>query len=125
MKQLTPPCRLQPDRPVTLLGHCSEKTNAPGSQEQWQDLFAALGLELRIENTGCCGMAGTFGHETRNLETSRHIYDLSWGAKVAQLGKDHVLLATGYSCRSQVSRFDGIRLRHPLEYLRDRFRDDQ
>ncbi|MFO7528558.1 MAG: FAD-binding and (Fe-S)-binding domain-containing protein [Marinobacter sp.] len=107
---------------VTLLGHCSEKTNAAGSMDQWRQVFEALGIGIRIEATGCCGMAGTYGHETRNLVTSRAIYDLSWGPKISALKDRGTVLATGYSCRSQVKRFDGEVARHPLEYLRDRFR---
>ena len=106
------------DETVTLLGHCSEKTNAAGSMDQWRRVFEALGIGIRIEATGCCGMAGTYGHETRNLRTSRAIYDLSWGPKMKRQDGS-VLLATGYSCRSQVKRFDGVKIRHPLEYIRD------
>ncbi|MHA7924695.1 MAG: D-2-hydroxyglutarate dehydrogenase YdiJ [Marinobacter sp.] len=110
------------DRTVTLLGHCSEKTNAAGSMDQWQQVFETLGIGIRIEATGCCGMAGTYGHETRNLETSRAIYGLSWGPKITKLKDRNVILATGYSCRSQVKRFGGAKIRHPMEYLRDQLK---
>jgi len=114
----------EPGEQVILMGHCSEKTNAAGSMDQWQQVFEALGIGINIEATGCCGMAGTFGHETRNLGTSRAIYDLSWGPKISALKDSGVVLATGYSCRSQVKRFDGVKVRHPLEYLRDRFKEE-
>lgn len=110
------------DCAVTLLGHCSEKTNAAGSMNRWQQVFETLGIGIKIEATGCCGMAGTYGHETRNLETSRAIYDLSWGPKINKLQDRNVILATGYSCRSQVKRFGGAHIRHPLEYLRDQLK---
>ncbi|WP_025732666.1 D-2-hydroxyglutarate dehydrogenase YdiJ [Carnimonas nigrificans] len=100
-----------------LLGHCTEKTTAPGSQAAWQKLFAAFGLTLEIEGTGCCGMSGTYGHETRNKETSRTIYGLSWQPRVEQQQEGEVLLATGYSCRSQTKRFSSVQLKHPLQGL--------
>ncbi|WP_138440754.1 D-2-hydroxyglutarate dehydrogenase YdiJ [Marinobacter alexandrii] len=116
-----PAVRPAPGEHITLLGHCSEKTNATGSMDQWRAVFEALGIEVNIETTGCCGMAGTYGHEARNLGNSKAIYDLSWGPKVCALKEHSTLLATGYSCRTQVTRFAQTPVRHPLEYLRDRF----
>ncbi|AOY88487.1 FAD-binding oxidoreductase [Marinobacter salinus] len=112
-----PGTRLQPDQRITLLGHCSEKTNVSGSMAQWQHIFSAVGVPLDIESVGCCGMAGTYGHESRHAATSKRIYELSWNKKVQMLKDTDVLLATGYSCRSQVKRFENLRIQHPLEYL--------
>ncbi|WP_355661297.1 D-2-hydroxyglutarate dehydrogenase YdiJ [Halomonas salifodinae] len=100
-----------------LLSHCTEATNAPGSPKAWQQLFAAFGLELELVNTGCCGMSGTYGHEARNLETSKTIYGLSWQGLVEDESNRGRLLATGYSCRSQVKRLSDARLPHPLQGL--------
>ena len=46
-----------------LLPHCTERTNAAGSLGDWQRVFRRFGLELTVMASGCCGMAGTFGHE--------------------------------------------------------------
>ncbi|PTY36906.1 FAD-linked oxidase [Saccharospirillum sp. MSK14-1] len=101
---------------VQLLGHCTEKTNAAASMADWQRVFEALGQELTLKNVGCCGMAGTYGHESRNRATSERIYDLSWRDVVANEPTEG-LVATGYSCRSQVNRLQGVELRHPLQFL--------
>ncbi|RUR29845.1 D-2-hydroxyglutarate dehydrogenase YdiJ [Vreelandella nanhaiensis] len=100
-----------------LLSHCTEKTNAPGSPKAWQQVFAAFGLTLELVNTGCCGMSGTYGHETRNAETSKTIYAQSWQPQVEAEENANRLLATGYSCRSQVKRFSDQALPHPLQAL--------
>ncbi|MCE8020657.1 FAD-binding protein [Halomonas sp. MCCC 1A11036] len=100
-----------------LLSHCTEKTNAPGSPKAWQQVFAAFGFELELLATGCCGMSGTYGHEARNLETSKTIYAQSWQSVVEDKMNQGRLLATGYSCRSQVSRLSGQALPHPLQGL--------
>ncbi|WP_189445155.1 FAD-binding and (Fe-S)-binding domain-containing protein [Salinicola rhizosphaerae] len=100
-----------------LLAHCTEKTNAPGSPKAWQQLFTRFGLSLDLVATGCCGMSGTYGHEARHRETSEAIYDLSWRAPVEEAADPGCLLATGYSCRSQVKRLSGQRLAHPLQAL--------
>jgi FAD/FMN-containing dehydrogenase/Fe-S oxidoreductase len=100
-----------------LLSHCTETTNAPGSPKAWQQVFAAFGLELELVSTGCCGMSGTYGHEARNRETSQTIYAQSWQPKVEDAANAGKLLATGYSCRSQVKRFSDTALPHPLQGL--------
>ncbi|MFG6139533.1 FAD-binding and (Fe-S)-binding domain-containing protein [Halomonas sp. B23F22_10] len=100
-----------------LLAHCTEKTNAPGTPKAWQRLFAAFGLELEVVATGCCGMSGTYGHEARNLETSKTIYAQSWQPKVEDPANAGRLLASGYSCRSQAKRLSDAALPHPLQGL--------
>ncbi|MEM9905756.1 MAG: FAD-binding and (Fe-S)-binding domain-containing protein, partial [Cyanobacteria bacterium P01_D01_bin.44] len=110
--------KVEVSTPYTLLGHCTEKTLAPDSQTQWQQLFTAAGLTLNLQATGCCGMAGLYGHEREHLETSRSIYDLSWGQilpKTPQPQKHY--LATGFSCRAQVERFAGWQPQHPIQAL--------
>jgi FAD/FMN-containing dehydrogenase/Fe-S oxidoreductase len=104
-----------------LLPHCTERTNAAGSLGDWQRVFRRLGLELTIAPSGCCGMAGTYGHEARHRATSERIYALSWQEKVAAHGRRGRLLATGYSCRSQAKLVDGITLPHPAQALRRAF----
>lgn len=100
-----------------LLPHCTEKTSAAPSIRDWQAVFAALGQKLEILEVGCCGMSGTYGHESANYQTSRRIYELSWREPVKDANNQGKLVATGYSCRSQVKRFDQQRLPHPLQAL--------
>ena len=106
----------------TLLGHCSEKTLAPGSQQQWQQVFRAAGLQLNIIETGCCGMAGIYGYEAEHLATSKGIYQLSWEQHLPtdSQAKSHYL-ATGFSCRAQVRRFAGWIPLHPIQALQQEF----
>ena len=65
---------------------------------------------------GCCGMAGTYGHDAGNLEDSKRIYSLSWETEIAKRDRTKCL-ATGYSCRSQVKRIEGQTLKHPVQAL--------
>jgi FAD/FMN-containing dehydrogenase/Fe-S oxidoreductase len=100
-----------------LLAHCTEKTTAPQSTAQWPQVFALAGLTLRMQASGCCGMSGTYGHESRNLAMSKTIFEQSWGRLLDAPADGGELLATGYSCRSQTARLRGQRLRHPIEVL--------
>jgi len=40
------------DRPLTLLPHCTKRTNSPGTVTDWQTLFAHLGLRLDVPPAG-------------------------------------------------------------------------
>lgn len=102
--------------PWYLFAHCTEVTALPSTPDQWQAIFARFGAKLENINVGCCGMAGTYGHETENLENSLGIYALSWHPQLQRLPRQRCL-ATGYSCRSQVSRVEGNGMRHPLQAL--------
>ncbi|EIW90034.1 FAD linked oxidase-like protein [Alishewanella agri BL06] len=100
----------------SLLAHCTEKTALPASEKHWQQIFMQMGLELKPVSVGCCGMAGTYGHEKQQLENSKALFELSWRAPVTQLGNERILV-TGFSCRSQVKRLVGDKPRHPLQAL--------
>ncbi|WP_075182081.1 FAD-binding and (Fe-S)-binding domain-containing protein [Pantoea sp. 1.19] len=99
-----------------LFGHCTEVTALPSSSQQWQTIFARLGARLESVSVGCCGMAGTYGHEAAQLDNSLGIYALSWHPALSKLPRQRCL-ATGYSCRSQVKRIEGGGMRHPLQAL--------
>ncbi len=103
-------------QPWYLFPHCTETTAMPNSPKNWQQIFSAFGQQLHTETVGCCGMAGTFGHETQHLEMSKTIYAVSWAKKLE--GKDpERCLVTGYSCRSQVKRMQHWQPKHPLQAL--------
>ncbi|MGB0895103.1 MAG: D-2-hydroxyglutarate dehydrogenase YdiJ [Parashewanella sp.] len=104
----------------TLFNHCTEATARPNSSNEWRNIFNKFGLKLESVNLGCCGMAGTYGHEVKNLERSEKLFDLSWKPNIATRTQNQVLV-TGFSCRSQVKRFAGFRSRHPIEVLLDCF----
>ena len=112
----------KPDRvsfdptPWYLLAHCTEKTKLPNVQNEWKQIFNRFGLLLDAVPVGCCGMAGTYGHETEHLKNSKGIYALSWKSRLETLPMSRCM-ATGYSCRSQVKRFEKTRLLHPVQVL--------
>ncbi|WP_416772661.1 FAD-binding and (Fe-S)-binding domain-containing protein [Pseudomonas sp. RHF3.3-3] len=109
----------KPQAPETFhfLPHCTERTNEPASVEQWKKVFDGFGLKLQVLASGCCGMSGTYGHETRNAQTSQVIYSQSWQPLVERYQPSGRLLADGYSCRSQVKRQAGKVVLHPLQAL--------
>lgn len=105
--------------PYHFLPHCTEKTNEPNSIGLWQQVYERMGLKMSVQASGCCGMSGTYGHETKNAGTSIVIYKQSWAPLVKKYNTSGRLLADGYSCRSQVKRQDGVTVLHPLQALLD------
>ncbi|MEZ8101004.1 D-2-hydroxyglutarate dehydrogenase YdiJ [Vibrio bivalvicida] len=102
--------------PWYLFAHCTEKTKMPNAEKEWGAIFAHFGARLDTVPVGCCGMAGTFGHEVDKLQMSKDIYGLSWKPSLQDLPKERCLI-TGYSCRSQVKRFEEVKVKHPLQAL--------
>jgi Fe-S oxidoreductase len=100
-----------------LLPHCTEKTNAPEAMAQWIDVFAAFGQRLCVLPSGCCGMAGLFGHAASNRALSEDIYRLSWAPALERHRNGGNLMATGYSCRCQTKIMDDVALPHPVQTL--------
>ncbi len=99
-----------------LLLHCTEASQGAQTATQWESIFNRLGFSLIVKSTGCCGMAGVFGLERKNQSLSKRAYQLSW----QQIVEDHpnALLVTGFSCRSQISRFGHTSTPlHPMQWL--------
>lgn len=99
--------------PQRLLGHCTEQALRPQALALWAEALAGFGIAAQPTKTGCCGMAGLFGHEAQNQTLSRDIFALSW----ADVTRDDAMLATGFSCRCQTKRLTGRRPLHPVELI--------
>ncbi|MDX2471461.1 MAG: FAD-binding and (Fe-S)-binding domain-containing protein [SAR324 cluster bacterium] len=117
---LSEPQKLTSAKAIKLFAHCTEKTANPKSEAQWKEVFGSLGLNLETESVGCCGMCGIFGHEARHSQASKDVYEMHWEEKLKKAAEaGAIVLATGYSCRSQVKRFEGFVPLHPVELLFD------
>lgn len=101
---------------MALFAHCTEKTALPKTEQVWAQVFSAVGIPVDIVKVGCCGMAGNYGHEAKNKQTSKDIYAMSWEQAVACYQPSQIM-ATGYSCRSQVGRIESFKPKHPLQVL--------
>jgi FAD/FMN-containing dehydrogenase/Fe-S oxidoreductase len=103
---------------VTLLGHCTERALAPGRLAGWEQVLRSVGHTVATPDVGCCGMAGIFGHEQANQALSAALFELSWAAHAGREAADTaVVVAPGYSCRSQVKRFGDRVITHPVHLL--------
>src|SRR5207253_6965014 len=94
-------------------GHCHEKALI-GSR----DLKEALALAYPVEeiDSGCCGMAGSFGYEKEHYDISiaigrRRLFPAVENNAAA------IVVAPGMSCRQQVEHATGRKALHPAEAL--------
>lgn len=114
--RLGQPRALSQSGPYHLFPHCTEKTARPGTGQAWTRIFRHFGLELALPATGCCGMAGLFGHEAEHAGMSKELFAMSWAPRLADLAASNVL-ATGFSCRCQTKRCAGFSPLHPAQAL--------
>jgi FAD/FMN-containing dehydrogenase/Fe-S oxidoreductase len=101
----------------TWFSHCTESTAKPNTAKEWQIIFNHFGAKVTSLNLGCCGMAGTYGHELENLERSKALFEMSWQSSIDDIAEKGQILVSGYSCRSQVKRFAKFSPKHPIEAL--------
>ncbi|XCW06659.1 FAD-binding and (Fe-S)-binding domain-containing protein [Streptomyces sp. HUAS MG47] len=107
----TPP-RL--DRPVAGQTHCHQ--HAVLGEAADRRLRERAGLVGGLSG-GCCGLAGNFGFEPGHYEVSVACAEDQLLPSVRAAGEDAVLLADGYSCRTQLDQLAGRRARHLAEVL--------
>lgn len=86
---------------------------------------ARLGLHNRVLDSGCCGLAGNFGFERGHFEVSEAIAERVLLPEVRAAGPDTVVLADGFSCRTQIAQLaDGRRALHLAELIARELRAD-
>ncbi len=100
---------------AVLHGHCHQKALV-GTGGSAAALRLVPGLDVSVLDTGCCGMAGSFGFEREHFDLSAKIADLSLLPALAA-SPDAVAVAPGTSCRHQIHDLAGRRALHPLEVL--------
>jgi hypothetical protein len=67
-------------------------------------LLARLGVDAKLLDSGCCGMAGAFGFDPRHYDLSLRIGELGLLPEVRRAAADTMVVACGYSCREQIAQ---------------------
>lgn len=99
-----------------LHGHCHQKALV-GTGPALETLSLA-GLQVEEVDSGCCGMAGSFGYEAEHYDISMAMAERRLLPAVRTCDDDTVIVAAGVSCRSQIEHGAGLRALHPAEVLR-------
>lgn len=107
--------RLKPPTNTCILhGHCHQKALWPDSSMSL--LRRLLGDQVKSLDTGCCGMAGSFGYTASHYELSMNIGELTLFPAVRAV-PDAAVLAPGTSCRHQIKDGTGRNAIHPIEFI--------
>ena len=109
-------------RPVLFHGHCHQKAHI-GSAPSLDALRLAAGRSVSEVNSGCCGMAGSFGFEKGHYEISRKIGADRLFPAVESAGPEVEIAVSGVSCRQQIDHFTSRSARHVAEILRESLED--
>ena len=104
-----------PRPPVLLHGHCHQK--ALVGMEPTVSVLRGAGHEVREVDSGCCGMAGSFGFEKEHYDVSVAIASRRLAPAVEAAAEDVRVVASGISCRQQIEHLTGRRALHPVEVL--------
>jgi Fe-S oxidoreductase len=102
-------------RKALLHGHCHQKALA-GTAATLAVLKWA-GLEVQEVDSGCCGMAGSFGFEREHYDLSVALGNRRLIPAVTAAGPETEVVAPGISCRQQIEHLAGRRPKHPAEVL--------
>jgi Fe-S oxidoreductase len=107
---------LQPrQKKCVIHGHCHQKA-LRGTKGTADALRLVPNLEVSVLDTGCCGMAGSFGFEREHFDLSVAIAKLDL-LPALQGHAEALVVAPGTSCRHQIKDLASRKTLHPLEVL--------
>ncbi|CAM1363231.1 FAD-binding protein [Tenacibaculum litoreum] len=103
---------------LKIHGHCHQKALS-STHASFSILNIPKNYKVTIMNTGCCGMAGSFGYEKEHYKVSMQVGEDTLFPKVRNCSVDTEIVAAGTSCRHQI--YDGTKrlAKHPVTILRE------
>ena len=110
-------------RQFLLHGHCHQKALV-GTTHALALLRMIPNADVREIDSGCCGMAGSFGYEAEHYAISQAIGERVLFPAVRALAPETEVVAMGTSCRHQIADGTGRRARHLVEVLAEALGSD-
>ena len=105
-------------RKLLLHGHCHQKALV-GTVPSKEMLTLPAGYTVEEVDSGCCGMAGSFGYEKEHYDLSRAMAERRLLPAVREQDENTIVVAAGFSCRHQIKDGAGKHALHPAQVLRD------
>jgi Fe-S oxidoreductase len=105
----------QLQRKALVQGHCHHKAVLDMKAEE--EILRKLGLDVTILDSGCCGMAGSFGFEKEHYEISIQCGERVLLPAVRDASDDTLIIANGFSCREQIAQTTGRQALHLAQVL--------
>jgi Fe-S oxidoreductase len=103
-------------RKAVLHGHCHHKAIMGLDGEQ--QLLQKMGLDFQTIESTCCGVAGSFGYEKAKYDVSMQVGEHDLLPKVRAASKEALVIADGFSCRSQIEHATDRRALHIAQVVR-------
>ncbi|MDC3070418.1 FAD-binding oxidoreductase [Candidatus Pelagibacter sp.] len=103
------------DQNVLIHGHCHQK-----SQDRMKgltNLLSELNINNKMIESSCCGMAGSFGYDSKTYEVSKKMANLSLIPAINNSDEKDFIVANGTSCRHQISDLSEKKGKHVSELL--------
>ena len=111
------------EKDVLIHGHCHQKA-LYGTDAMKELLRQVDGLSVREIDSGCCGMAGSFGFEKEHYDLSLTIGEDRLFPALRDAGNGSTVVACGVSCRQQIDHATGTKPVHWVQTLRGKLPDD-
>ena len=108
----------QNSRKALVQMHCHHRAIFNVKEEM--ALLSATGGEMKVLDSGCCGMAGPFGFERKSYDVSQALAERVLLPAVRAAEPDTVIVADGFSCREQIAQNTNRRAVHIAEVLAGR-----
>jgi Fe-S oxidoreductase len=105
----------QLQRQAVVHGHCHHK--AIMGMDAEAQVLSKLGLDYHVLDSGCCGMAGSFGFEAGHYDISLAVGEHELLPAVRQADKDTLIIADGFSCREQIAQTTDRQALHLAQVL--------
>ena len=102
-------------RQAIVHGHCHHKAIMRLKEEK--QVMQTMGLEYRLLESGCCGMAGAFGYEKEHYDISLAVGERVLLPEVRQAQESTLIIADGFSCQSQIEQQTGRQALHLAEVM--------
>src|SRR5690606_28845878 len=97
--------------------HCHQKSQS-NTKVSFDVLNLPLNYKVTLINSGCCGMAGSFGYEKEHYQVSMQMGELRLFPSVRKAADQCTIVANGTSCRHQIHDGTGVHAIHPISLLK-------
>ena len=106
------------EKEIKIHGHCHQKALS-STHASFSILNIPKNYKVTIMNTGCCGMAGSFGYEKEHYTVSMQVGEDTLFPKIRNCSSETEIAAAGTSCRHQI--YDGTKrlAKHPVTILKE------
>ncbi|WP_372793190.1 FAD-binding and (Fe-S)-binding domain-containing protein [Lutibacter sp.] len=103
---------------LKIHGHCQQKSLS-STEPTFKILSIPENYSVTIINSGCCGMAGSFGYEKEHYKISMQVGEDTLFPKIRNTKIDTIIAAPGTSCRHQIKDGTSRDSKHPVTILRE------